>query len=603
MRVYLDANFFISGFSERPKDVLLIKEAAEKIGMELWITRQVFQELRWYLRREAEHIVQIDETLKKDIKELMESINRPESSLPQPNDMSLILGAMRSKDSKIVTSDLKLLNTIEDLKIEVEGIVGSAFVLELYESIDDDNLKKKLTTIRERIYTEEVRYSISRSESYDPVTRIRIIEEHAMRVLREVKRPAGALDQKLSRGQPLFVLDFLEDIKAGIPTMFEDFKEGKYDTLAREIEAVQTEIERLLIVSTLTEDHDTHEKLVEHAADLTLFLYYLEMICHLYRGTRDGVEDALAISDEASRLLMFAGVKDDSLKASVFFVRIIIALIREDYDEIDYFYSLYDSLLKRLGLDDMMETSEGLYITMQILRKFMGGFSLTKTKLEYPDATIAMLNDIAKYAIQFDDHDNAWQLSVTAYKIGVAYGKQDGAESSFQMLYKVSSSTHDRLKPALEKIAEHALKVFVKKGWDTATVTPILNEIQGNMPPLDIKISDKPVTVSKLPNVLHGWMDVLSIEVIDEVETLVVRNNALHTRVGIDISQHPTLNKLKTGHKVALTKGKFSAATASEDVKNKYSVTLMLTPSKGAEVSFEGEYGFSYLNLAEPEEV
>ncbi|MFX1441297.1 MAG: hypothetical protein ACFFFD_13705, partial [Promethearchaeota archaeon] len=131
MRVYLDANFFISGFSNRPKDVFIVKEAAEKAGMELWVTRQVFQELRWYLRREAEQVVQIDETLTKDIKELMESINKPESSLPQHNDMSLILGAMRAKKSKIVTSDLKLLNTIKDIKVDVEGIVVSAFFLEL----------------------------------------------------------------------------------------------------------------------------------------------------------------------------------------------------------------------------------------------------------------------------------------------------------------------------------------------------------------------------------------------------------------------------------------------------------------------------------------
>ncbi|MHA2150584.1 MAG: hypothetical protein ACXAAQ_01165 [Candidatus Thorarchaeota archaeon] len=134
MRVYLDANYFISGFSERPKDVAIVKDAADKAGHELWITRQVFQELRWYLRREAEQIVQIDETLTKDIKSFMESINRPESSLPQPNDMSLILGAMRHKGAKIVTSDLKLLNTIEDLKVEVEGLVGSAYSLELMES-------------------------------------------------------------------------------------------------------------------------------------------------------------------------------------------------------------------------------------------------------------------------------------------------------------------------------------------------------------------------------------------------------------------------------------------------------------------------------------
>ena len=359
MRVYLDANFFISGFSERPKDVNRIKEAADAIGAELWITRQVFQELRWYLRREVEQIIQIDETLSKDIKNLMEDTKRPESSLPQPNDMSLILGAMRNKDSKIVTSDMKLLNTIEDLNIEVEGIVGSAYILELMESVNDEKMKKVLAPIRDRIYSEEVRYSISRQESYDPVTRIRIIEAHALRVLRTVKRPAEGLDTQLSKGQPLFVLDFLEDIKADIPNMFDDFREGQYDSLAREIEAIQNEIERLLIVSTLTEDADTHGKLVRHAADLTLFLYYLEMICHLYRGSTDGIKDALAISEEAFRLLMFAEVSNDELKASVFFVRILLSLIREDYEEIDYFYGLYDSMINRVGLDDMMETTEG----------------------------------------------------------------------------------------------------------------------------------------------------------------------------------------------------------------------------------------------------
>ncbi|MHA2348372.1 MAG: PIN domain-containing protein [Candidatus Thorarchaeota archaeon] len=602
MRVYLDANFFISGFSERPKDVFLIKEAADQIGMELFITRQVFQELRWYLRREAEQILEIDETLKRDIKSLIDSIGKPESSLPQLNDMSLILASMREKKSKVVTSDLKLLNTIQDLDIESEGIVGSAFVLELIESIDNEELKKKLIVIRERIYAEEVRYSISRREAYDPVTRIRIIEEHALRVLRTVKRPAEGLDRTLSKGQPLFVLDFLEDIKAGIPTMFDDFTLGKYDTLANEIEAVQNEIERLLIVSTLTEDSETHKKLVEHASDLTLFLYYLEMICHLYRGTREGVEDALAISEEAFRLLMFTGIKDDELKASVFFVRIVIALIREDYDEIDYYYSLYDSMLHRAELDEMKETSEGLYVAMQILRKFMGGFSLTKNKLAHPDVTIAMLNDISKYSVQFDDHDNAWQLAVTAYKVGVAYGKEEGAVSSFKMLYKVSSSSHDRFKPALEKISEHALKMFVKKGWNTSVVTPILNEVQGNMPPLEDMTSKGPVELDKLPEELQGWMDVLSLQTIDGKEALVVRNEKLHIRIGVDLNLHPGLRTLKTGHKIVLSKGEFTLTNTSKEVIDELSVMLLVTPSEGSEISYEGEYGFSYLKVAEPEE-
>ncbi len=601
MRVYLDANFFISGFSDRPKDVFIVKEAAEEAGMELWVTRQIFQELRWYLRREAEQIVQIDETLSKDIKELMESINKPETALPQHNDMSLILGAMRSKKSKIVTSDLKLLNTIQDIKVDVEGIVGSAFVLELMESTKVEELKKKLGVLRERIYGEEVRYSIARQEAYDPVTRIRLIEEHALRVLRAVKAPAEGLDRQLSRGQPLFILDFLEDIKAGIPTMFEDFREGKYNTLALEIEAIQNEIERLLIVSTLTNDSDTHSKLVQHASDLTLFLYYLEMICHLYRGTKRGIEDSLAISDEAFRLLMFAGVSNDELKASVFFVRIVLAMIREDYDEIDYYYSLYDSMIRRVGLEDMIETSEGLYVIMQVLREFMGGFSLTKSKLQYPSATLALLSDIAKHAIQFDEHDNAWQLVVTSYKVGVAYGKEDGALASFLMLYKISSSSHDRFKPALEKIAEHALKMFVKKGWDTAKITPILNEIQGNFPPIEEMTTKEAVELEQLPDEVCSWMDVLSVETINDIQTLVVRNEHLQARIGIDITKHPELGNLKTGHKVALIGGKFSLANASPEVTKEFAVMLHITPGEDSEISYEGEYGFSWLKIAEPE--
>ena len=601
MRVYLDANFFISGFSDRPKDVTIIKEAAQKAGMELWITRQVFQELRWYLRREVEQIIQIEETLSKDIKELMESIKKPEGALPQLNDMSLVLGAMRSKKSKIVTSDLKLLNTIQDVKIDVEGIVGSAFALELMESIDDEKLKNRLSDIRERIYGEEVRYSIARQEAYDPVTRIRLIEEHALRVIRTVKAPAEGLDRKLSRGQPLFVLDFLEDIKAGIPTMFEDFRAGRYSTLANEIEAVQNEIERLLIMSTLTNDEETHGKLVEHASDLTLFLYYLEMICHLYRGSRKGLENALSVSEEAFRLLMFAAVSDEELKAGVFFVRIVLALIREDYDEIDYYYSLYDSMIRRVNLEDMIETSEGLYVIMQVLREFMGGFSLTKSKLQYPDATLALLNDIAKHALQFDEHDNAWQLVITAYKIGVAYGKEEGALASFLNLYKVSSSSHDRFKPALEKIAEHALKMFVKKGWDTAKITPILNEIQGSIQPVEEMTTDEAVELTDLPEALHAWMDVLSTERIEDTEILVVRNDMLQARIGIDIKDHIDLKSLKTGHRVALTKGRFSMANASPEIMKQYAVVLTVTPAENAEISYEGEYGFSWLKIAEPE--
>ncbi|MHA1575804.1 MAG: hypothetical protein ACTSU3_00445, partial [Candidatus Thorarchaeota archaeon] len=299
---------------------------------------------------------------------------------------------------------------------------------------------------------------------------------------------------------------------------------------------------------------------------------------------------------------MFAEVGNDELKASVFFVRILLSLIREDYDEIDYFYGLYDSMINRVGLDDMMETTEGFYITMQVLRaEVMGGFSLTKNKLHHVDVTIAMLNDIAKYSLLFNDEDNAWQLAVTAYKVGVAYNKEEGAISSFQMLYKVSSSSHDRFKPALEKIAEHALKAFVKKGWNTNLVTPILNEVQGQLPPIEKMATGGPVSIDKIPDVLRGWMDVLSFETIDKEDVLVVRSEGLQARVAIKTTHHPELRSLKTGHKVALTNGEFEIQDAKPKVVKDYSVVISIEPSETAELSFEGEYGFSCLKVAGPE--
>jgi hypothetical protein len=212
-----------------------------------------------------------------------------------------------------------------------------------------------------------------------------------------------------------------------------------------------------------------------------------------------------------------------------------------------------------------------------------------------------MLNDLAKYYCQFDEHDTAWQMSVNAYKIGIAYGKEEGSQSSFLMLYKISSSSGDKLKPSLEKIAEHALKLFVKKGWSTTEITPILNEIQGNYPPVAIPVSSELIDFNNLPQELTGWMDVLSVQSLNGIETLIVRNNKLHIRIGIVITDRPELKTLKTGHKVALARGKFKVEKAGSVALRDYSVMFVITPSDGSEVSYEGEYGFSYLRIAQPQ--
>ncbi|MHA2179235.1 MAG: hypothetical protein ACXAAK_12880, partial [Candidatus Thorarchaeota archaeon] len=100
---------------------------------------------------------------------------------------------------------------------------------------------------------------------------------------------------------------------------------------------------------------------------------------------------------------------------------------------------------------------------------------------------------------------------------------------------------------------------------------------------------------------LTGWMDILSLEKVNKKDMMIVRNDKLQARVGIDITHHPELRGLKTGHKLALTNGEYDVSDAKPAVVKKYAVVLIITPSETAEISYEGEYGFSCLKVTESE--
>ena len=40
---------------------------------------------------------------------------------------------------------------------------------------------------------------------------------------------------------------------------------------------------------------------------------------------------------------------------------------------------------------------------------------------------------------------------------------------------------------------------------------------------------------------------------------------------------------------------------ASAEIMKEYSMVLIITPSEAAEITYEGEYGFSYMKVAKPE--
>lgn len=595
MKAFLDTNFFISGFSERPKDFKYVRQAADRLGIKLAITSQAFKEIRWYLRREIQGQVEIVDVLERDLKRFANSFKKPESALPQLPDLSLIYAATKSKGSIVVSSDFKLIQTIKAFKFPIEGIVGSAFMLKMIEEIGDLNLREKLKKIRERIYSAEVRYSIERQQMYDPLTRIQFIEEQALQVLREINESKAKLNERtLEEG--LLILDFIEEIKDTIPGMFEDFRAGKYFALANELEDLQNEIERQLTLSSLTMSYESHRELVEYVGELILFLYYLEMLCYIYVANSDAIKKAFALSEESMRLLMFTPIEHVRLKASVYFLRIFLAMLMEKFDEMEYFYGLWESLVSTYDLEDMITASEGFYVAMQIFRDYMGGFSLQKTKIYHPEETCRFLGDVAQFLIVLGDLKRAQAITMNLYKIAVFYKVQKSAVKSIVILYQVNLIAKGAYQKAFNKVVKHALNSFKKKGWDLTKIEPIIKELDGEFPDVSKYVRPTPVDARDLPHELRTWMDALSIVEINNKSYLIVRNWEIQGNIAIGTTHHKDLLSLRAGHKVFLVSGELKITKASEAVQKEYNVALIINPKKNAEISLRGEFGF--INLS-----
>ena len=121
----LDTNFFISGFEANPSDFGLFLDIITEMGIELYVTTYIMQEIRWYLRRRIKPPIQILKMPIKEIREYKENLDKEELSSPQINDLSNIVAA-KQVNAVVVSSDLKLVRTCEALDVPV--LICSSFV-------------------------------------------------------------------------------------------------------------------------------------------------------------------------------------------------------------------------------------------------------------------------------------------------------------------------------------------------------------------------------------------------------------------------------------------------------------------------------------------
>ncbi|MBY8999900.1 MAG: hypothetical protein KGD64_03205 [Candidatus Heimdallarchaeota archaeon] len=243
----LDTNFFISGFEKNPSDFNIFLKIVADMGVKLHVTNFILQEIRWYLRRRIKPPVKIEKVFIKDIRKYKENIGKNSSQSPQMNDLSNILAA-KNVNGVVVSSDLQLVKFCELENVPV--LISSSFVFLLKTTCENPNHEKLLEKIHDTILSDEIRHSVEKRQTYDPVTRIKKIQEHAINVLQNISETKNVISKKPSSDYHLLseennLIDLMNEIEFEFPNYLEQLKDGNLEGLYYELEEAYTALSDL----------------------------------------------------------------------------------------------------------------------------------------------------------------------------------------------------------------------------------------------------------------------------------------------------------------------------------------------------------------------
>ncbi|MCG3220453.1 MAG: PIN domain-containing protein, partial [Candidatus Heimdallarchaeota archaeon] len=333
----LDTNFFISGFEKNPSDFNTFLEIVDKLGIELYVSNLIIQEIRWYLRRRVKEPVQIVRVALKDIRDFRNKYENDESDLPHLNDLSNIILA-QELGGVVVSSDLKLVKACEIVKIPV--LISSSFAFLLKNM----STKKEHSDLFEKLYdtilSDEISHSVERSQLFDPVARIKKIQEHALGVLQNIVKPIGIqvepdrdkyhlLDEENS------LIELMNEIEFEFPNYLEQLEKGELEVLRLELGEVYTALSDLsleLRVALMDKDSYTEELAVRLKARILYLLSVVEFTLVDF----EKLEGHLNIITEISSL--YPKLVSD-IFMDIHLLRMIYFLVTDNHERLKGYYS------------------------------------------------------------------------------------------------------------------------------------------------------------------------------------------------------------------------------------------------------------------------
>ncbi len=600
----LDANVFISSFSKYPARLATLREICEAHNYNLFTSDFILRELRRYIQTEVKKHVEIVKVSRNEIKELLKDpIDK--NSLPQIPDLSLIVAAKKLGKAVIVSSDFKLLETAK--QFEVKGLMGSAWLLKLFEKTTGSMLRRVLKIIRDDIWADEVRYSIKRQELYDPVKRIKLIEEQARKVIEEQAKARDTyqkieerveLPQKSQEKEKLLereaepFLGLVQQIREYFPKFLEELKEERYSELSNEIDQYLKEFEYNLLLLSLTASKDVHLFACRQTAIDYLLLNYFSALAHLYRAGSGDIYQAASRIEGANKSLLFNPKVSNRVKAMIHFLRILLLILTESYEKAEFYFSLFSRKCEEWEIKDQIEANDGLFTALAALRGYERLPDLKNSRI-----VIDFLVDLASSFFTEKKHENVKKILEYALKLAENEDllTADLGVIMLQKLYMSLFAENYRFINEYSKLLKQMIDLYKIKGWTTEKLETFQKKMDAK--PLKIKglIRTKPTPINDAHHALRSWTDILQRQDIKDKETvLVVRNWELGYNIKLKVPHKNLPRDADIGDQIKIILGDIFVKKALKREREKEHVDLKIEFDKMGDVqmAYRGGQGF-----------
>jgi len=604
-RVAVDANFFILAFAQHPRTLYRFKEIADRVSFKLYTSPQILNELRGQLRRQVRKVVEVIEVTQEELDAYIDKAKDIVERVPQAPDLSLLIVLKKLKENRLISSDFQLLQSLRNLEPEIEGLMGSAFLLHLIErSHENTEDTAFIEEIRERVLHTEIKYSITRRSVFDPTTRIKLIESQAFRIVRSLRGPhiaeedlVGMTDQ-----EALGLLNFLQELRRNYVSYVNKIQEQNYGEVLEEIGEARDELYNHLVLLSWELSATAHRRLLRQISPDLVLLNYLTALCYLYLGEKGDLEKSKQAIDESNRILL--SVRPDAsnyrrLMVMTHILRITINLLLEDFESATMYFTIFARKTQEWGFLHEQATAQALYLALLVIR---GEITSTEfPSITDPEEVIRFLIDLSSIYFALRRFDEAWKLLNQVLIIIQYFGLLEVLDPVLQRMILIYYAEGRQRREEFEEISSFLLQWLNEQKFDTASVDALRDELAETEEAPSEHFTAKSLVSDKLHPDLQDWLTV-----IDRVDTvllqgsiLICRSRKLTWNIALLIQGVLQDEKAKAGEQVKLGEGKFRVTDPPPSLKDRYRIFALIhsDPTGSSRIFVRGGQGIRLLEL------